>query len=455
MDSMFVTIRYDKSKMSERNSPSMPGTPSAGPMENPAPTSVTTPNRFIRFQYLKRLVSSEQDDTDRPSLNSSPVNSARRGRAGQPTSSPGANQSDYSELESLVEPEEMKVDTYDKTVCEIPFKNHTEALASLFTFQPNYHAADLSYDQLKDQEWLQDNQVICDRLHLLREVYKAIQSYKKKSSTPVPVGSAVKSRLENENTTPQPGHEPTEDKAIENNGSTNSPEKFHSGTNDTNGESDDVENDSNGESNSGYIAKEPSLPNPANVPMPNPTIGEISIPNSIPMASNYPYNAPNHSFQPQPIPNQMYVSQYPNYNPVPSAHPPTYPVPVPNFQPSNLDQKYNNFVPAEASQIGNEEGKPNVDGTQVEFDPNGLKNDQSENTFIENDMSFASLNKSIDRAIEELDNTKAMSNKEYSPEAGPNTTNAQPEPWYGDKPPANYDMNVLNALNQSQQSGRS
>jgi hypothetical protein len=357
-----------------------------------------------------------------------------------------------------VEPEETKVDVYDTTVSDIPFKNHIDALASMVAFQPNYHAADLSYDQLKDQEWLQDNQVICDRLHLLREVYKAIQSYKKKSTTPVPVGTIVKSKLENEITIPHPRHELADNKGMESKGETNSPEKFNSGPNDTNGESDDVDNDSNAESNFGYMAKQTPVTNSVNGPVQNSTLGGIVTSNNLPLSSNYPYNAPPiSSFQPQPIPNQMHIPQYANYNPGAESGQQAYHVPVQNFMPTNGDHQYHSSVPTEGDQAGNTESKPNIDGVnaQPELDLNGPKYYQSDNTFMENDMSFASLNKSIDRAIEELDNTKAMSNTEYSTEGGQNIPNTQPEPWYGDRSPANYDMSVLNALNQPQSSDQS
>lgn len=101
--------------------------------------------------------------------------------------------------ENLLKIEDLN--QYNKNIDElqiikdIPFKTHTEALESLLNYKLD-HSEPLDYDQSKDQEWLQDNQVICDRLNFLRETYKCIQILKKKNNHTTKVDWFEKNQLQ-------------------------------------------------------------------------------------------------------------------------------------------------------------------------------------------------------------------------------------------------------------------
>lgn len=63
-------------------------------------------------------------------------------------------------------------------------KSVTEALERMRAYQPQFTRTNdnavMEYDPLADDQWVQDNHTVCDRLSFLRETYKAIQSIKRK-----------------------------------------------------------------------------------------------------------------------------------------------------------------------------------------------------------------------------------------------------------------------------------
>lgn len=193
METFFVTLAYDPKKLG-LNRLNNGKIDEYG--ERYEALSSPVPTKFIKLNYNRKANSmngkysnevKEETETEVNSLNSSPIKNKRK-RSSEST----------PETETLVEPESsQKV----SNIRQIPFKDYKSALSNLYNYEVQYYESNsngnngtsngatvgtngtkLPYDQLTDQEWLQDVQVVCDRLHLLREVYKCIQLVKKKNN---------------------------------------------------------------------------------------------------------------------------------------------------------------------------------------------------------------------------------------------------------------------------------
>lgn len=189
MDNFFVTLQYNGKKT---------GMKSFHLNNNSLETNLSN-RKFIKLNYNRKNGSSKGNSQDLKSESESNYQQFNQSQIFQNSTN---NESDVNKNSSpppvtskptntIESTTESEYDINSNNIRDIPFKNYKSALTNLFNYQIQYYESDefnspvkLPYDQLMDQEWLQDNQVVCDRLHLLREVYKVIQIVKKKNNQP-------------------------------------------------------------------------------------------------------------------------------------------------------------------------------------------------------------------------------------------------------------------------------
>lgn len=87
-------------------------------------------------------------------------------------------------------------------------KSVSEALERMRNYQPQFTRingnAGLEYDTLADDQWMQDNHTVCDRLSFLRETYKAIQLIKRKGYKEAHLAAATSVEPVSRRPTPTP-----------------------------------------------------------------------------------------------------------------------------------------------------------------------------------------------------------------------------------------------------------
>ncbi|KAK6205255.1 uncharacterized protein RJT21DRAFT_14405 [Scheffersomyces amazonensis] len=184
--SKIVKLHYKQNK-GFLNNPNGIETPASSPIPNrssnrrarnrtPTPTDVATSSFDNRNNSSTSVTSSPDIDTTTNSIERS-------------SSSPVQSDTQTSSQSLLHQNSSQSETTPRKDSFYIPKKSYKQALSSLAQYSDkstttqskllNKQASD-SFQHEIEQEWYEDVQIVSDRLHLLKEMYKAVQLIKKR-----------------------------------------------------------------------------------------------------------------------------------------------------------------------------------------------------------------------------------------------------------------------------------